>query len=181
VQWPALLDKCRVSAVVRLDGSAPVTVGWEGTGPDPTIVLPIEAPATGGGAVGDGAGADEVMRNVVFGDVFGTRSGDKAGLANVGVWARHPTAYDWLRSYLTVERFRALVPETAVLHIDRHELPGILGLNFVIRGFLEDGVASSTDIDPQAKGLGEYLGSRVIPVPASLASGAPPAPAPPTS
>jgi len=158
---------------VQLDGSPPMTVRWEDTEHGSSAVPPAQASA----APEIGAGADEGTRDIVLGDVFGTRSGDKAGLANVGVWARQRSAYDWLRSYLTVERLQALVPETAVLHVDRHEFPGILGLNFVIRGFLEEGVASSTDIDPQAKGLGEYLGSRVITVPVALAPDAPPAPA----
>lgn len=173
IQWPALLDKSRVTPVVHVDGAPPRSVEWEIAGDDLTQVMPTKAES----AVAAVPIRDRV-RDVLFGDVFGTRSGDKAGLANVGVWARDRAAFEWLRSYLTIERFRSLVPETADLHIDRHEFPGILGLNFVIRGFLEEGVASSTDIDTQAKGLGEYLGSRVISIPVEVAAAAPPAPPP---
>ena len=38
----------------------------------------------------------------------------------------------------------------------------------VVVGLLGDGVAASTRADPQAKGLGEYLRSRLVDVPLSL-------------
>ena len=36
-----------------------------------------------------------------LGRVFGARSGDKGGNANIGLWARDDEAYDWLSWYLT--------------------------------------------------------------------------------
>ena len=98
----------------------------------------------------------------------GARSGDKGGNANVGLWARDPAAYPWLRAYLTADRLRALLPEAADLPIRRFELPNLAALNFVIAGLLGDGVAASTRPDPQAKGLGEYLRSRSVDIPARL-------------
>ncbi len=46
--------------------------------------------------------------------------------------------------------------------------PNVNGLNFVLFGYLEKGVSSCTRIDPQAKGLGEYLASRRVDVPVAL-------------
>jgi hypothetical protein len=100
--------------------------------------------------------------------VAGARSGDKGGDANVGVWARDPAGFDWMRSYLTTERLRNLLPEAAALPIHRYELPNLNALNFVITGLLGDGAAASTRPDPQAKGLAEYLRSRYAEVPAAL-------------
>ena len=77
-------------------------------------------------------------------------------------------AYPWLRDYLTVDRLRALLPESARLGVRRFELPNLNALNFVIVGLLGEGVASSTRPDPQAKGLGEYLRSRYADIPAAL-------------
>ena len=102
---------------------------------------------------------------VPLGAVCGARSGDKGGNANVGLWTRRVDAYAWLRAYLTVQRFRELVPEAAELDIDRYELPNLHALNFVVKGLLGDGVASSVRFDPQAKGLGEYVRSRIVEVP----------------
>ena len=103
-----------------------------------------------------------------LGRVFGTRSGDKGGNANIGVWARSESAYGWLSDFLTVERVQALLPETAPLAVRRYELPNILALNFVIEGLLGEGVAASTRQDAQAKSLGEWLRARIVDVPGDL-------------
>ena len=114
--------------------------------------------------------AGRIVR-VPLGRVAGARSGDKGGNANVGVWVRDPAAYGWLRTELTVKRLRTLLPEAAELEIHRFELPNLAALNFVIVGLLGLGVAASARPDPQAKGLGEYLRSRLVDVPAALLDG----------
>ena len=81
------------------------------------------------------------------------------------MWARDDAGYAWLAANLTVERIRDLLPEAADLEIRRHELANLRALNFVLVGYLGEGVASSTSFDPQAKGLGEYLRSRLTRVP----------------
>ncbi len=105
---------------------------------------------------------------VPLGQVFGTRSGDKGGDANLGVFARSDPAWVWLDGFLSVERLRELVPEVAKLPLDRHRLPALRSLNFVIHGLLEEGVAASTRQDPQAKGLGEWLRARLVDLPEAL-------------
>jgi hypothetical protein len=109
-----------------------------------------------------------------LGRVCAARSGDKGGNANIGLWARDTAGYDWLRSYLTVERLRELLPEAGDLPVRRYELPNLHAVNFVVTGLLGEGVASSTRPDPQAKGLGEYLRSRLVDVPQSLLDGGTP-------
>ena len=98
-----------------------------------------------------------------LGTHFAARSGDKGGNANVGIWARDAAGYAWLANNLTADAIKALMPETADLEVRRYELPNLHALNFVIVGLLGEGVASSTAFDSQAKGLGEYLRSRVWP------------------
>ena len=112
-----------------------------------------------------------------LGALCGARSGDKGGDANIGVWAIPTGAagadavFDWLDAFLTADRVRELLgPEAAALEVQRHELPRLRALNFVVVGILGDGVASSVRFDPQAKGLGEFLRSRVVDVPAEFVS-----------
>jgi hypothetical protein len=105
-----------------------------------------------------------------LGLICGARSGDKGGNANVGLWTRTDQEYSWLRSYLTTQRFRQLLPEATGLPIQRYEMPNLRAVNFVVVGLLGDGVASSTRPDPQAKGLGEYVRSRHVDLPAELAA-----------
>ncbi len=103
-----------------------------------------------------------------LGLLVGARSGDKGGDANLGVWARGDDAAQWLAGFLTVERLRELLPETAALPVERYPLPNLRAVNFVIRGLLGAGVAASTRFDPQAKALGEWLRSRLVDIPVAL-------------
>ncbi len=121
-------------------------------------------------ATGPGAGP---IRRLPLGTLIGARSGDKGGNANVGLWARSDPAWQWLDGYLTIERFRALLPEADGLEVQRHAFANLRALNFVVVGLLGEGVASSTRPDPQAKGLGEYLRSRVVDIPVGLVADRP--------
>ena len=103
-----------------------------------------------------------------LGTLIGARSGDKGGNANVGLWARSDEAWSWLDGELGLERFRQLLPEADGLTVQRHAFPKLRAVNFVVVGLLGEGVASSTRPDPQAKGLGEYLRSRLVDVPVHL-------------
>lgn len=103
-----------------------------------------------------------------LGTILGSRSGDKGGNANLGVFARSIEAYAWMAQELTIERMRELLPEAAGLTIDRHELPNLWSLNFVIHGILQEGVAASTRQDGQAKSLGEWFRARHADIPGHL-------------
>jgi hypothetical protein len=120
-------------------------------------VSPADAPRPG----------DPTIR-VPIGRVVGARSGDKGGNANLGAFARTADGFAWLDGFLTVERLQELLPETRPLRVERHDLPNIWSLNFVVHGLLDEGVAASTRIDGQAKSLGEWLRARVVDVPTSL-------------
>lgn len=113
-------------------------------------------------------GAVRRTRRLPLGAVLGARSGDKGGTANLGVWARTEAAYRWLAHVLTPDVLRMLLPELGTLPVERHELPNLRALNFVIDGLLGEGVASSTRFDPQAKALGEWLRSRHLDIPEAL-------------
>ncbi|WP_375373665.1 acyclic terpene utilization AtuA family protein [Mycobacterium sp. AZCC_0083] len=109
-------------------------------------------------------------RRAPLGFVAGARSGDKGGSANVGVWVRTGEQWRWLAHTLTVDKLRALLPETADLMVTRHLLPNLRAVNFVIEGILGKGVAYQARFDPQAKGLGEWLRSRHIDIPQEFLS-----------
>jgi Acyclic terpene utilisation family protein AtuA len=113
---------------------------------------------------------DRPTRRAPLGLIAGARSGDKGGSANVGVWVRSDEAWRWLAHMLTVEKLRELLPEADDLPVTRHLLPNLRAVNFVIDGILGEGVAYQARFDPQGKGLGEWLRSRHVDIPASLLS-----------
>jgi hypothetical protein len=178
VYWPAVVPASLVWQEVVVAGQRSVVepvVPPEAVARDVAGVVSPDAaaPALAGGGKGGGEGeggpvpSGRSMR-VPLGRLFGARSGDKGGNANLGVWARTDAAYRWLAGFLTVDRLRRLLPECAPLDIARYELPNILALNFVISGLLGEGVASSTRLDAQAKSLGEWLRARVVDIPEEL-------------
>jgi hypothetical protein len=155
--WPSIVPQ--VDSSVRLgsdEWSVPPTVGAD---PGPPVAA---APAR----QHDGRGGSTI--DVPIGRLVGARSGDKGGDANLGVWARSDEAYGWLDSFLTVDRLQRMLPDAVGHDIDRFALPNLRAINFVIRGYLDEGVASSTQWDPQAKTLAEYFRSRPAPVPEHL-------------
>jgi hypothetical protein len=107
-------------------------------------------------------------QQIHFGRIYGTRSGDKGGCANLGVWAKTDKAYEFLYHFLTVDRLKQLLPDMAQFPIDRYELANIKSLNFYVHGILQDGVSSSTRMDAQAKSLGEYLRAKLIDAPVEI-------------
>ncbi len=159
VYWPALvpseviehrvvLGDQTIAVPPVLPPAAPISVE------PPTVAIP--------------AGPSGPTERLPLGTLCGARSGDKGGNANVGVWVDNPAAYAWLDRYLTTERLRQLLPEAASLEVERHPLPNLLSVNFVLHGLLGDGVAASARSDPQAKSLGEYLRAKVVDIPRAL-------------
>jgi hypothetical protein len=159
VYWPALVPSDLVEHRVVINGetiSIPPVLPSAGSH-EATVAPPAVVAAPGGST-----------ERLPLGTICGARSGDKGGNANVGLWATQPAAYAWLESYLTVERFKALIPEAAPLTVERYPLPNLLSVNFVVMGLLGDGVSASTRSDPQAKSLGEYLRAKLVDVPRAL-------------
>ncbi|MCV4714115.1 hypothetical protein OFC05_29040, partial [Escherichia coli] len=87
---------------------------------------------------------------VPLGTIALARSGDKGGDANIGVWVRTEDQWRWLVHTLTVDRLKALLPETAQLTVTRHVLPNLRAVNFLVTGLLGKGVAYQARFDPQA-------------------------------
>ncbi len=105
---------------------------------------------------------------IAFGKLFATRSGDKGGNANLGVWAKDDKGFAFLNEYLTIDKLKELLPDISKFKIERYVLQNLFALNFYINGLLEDGVAASLRSDPQAKTLGEYLRVKTIEIPEHL-------------
>ena len=111
-------------------------------------------------------------RRAPLGMLVDARSGDKGSHANVGLWVASDDAFAWLRSFVTVARFKELLPEANDLNVERHELANLKALNFVVHGLMDGGAIAALRFDRQAKALGEYLRSRWVDIPVALLEGA---------
>ena len=164
VYWPALIDSKHVKEKVHIDGKEIEVL--------PTTQLDFEEIYY----QREPFNIEEInmtdQLEIFFGDLFGTRSGDKGGCANLGVWAKNKNTYSFLYNFLTVERIKELMPDLNKYKIERFELPNIYSLNFYIHDILQDGVSSNNRKDSQAKSLGEYLRAKKILVPKEIVEGA---------
>ena len=157
VYWPALVESKHIKEVVHLNDEVFEIIPTSELGLDdiyyqkePVDILPCP---------------EDELEKIAFGRIFGTRSGDKGGCANLGVWAKTDMAFSFLSSYLSVEKLKELLPDLSEFKIERYDLPNIKSLNFYIHGILEDGISSNNRKDGQAKSLGEYLRAKHIEVP----------------
>ena len=180
IYWPTTVDahvaeQCVMLLEPVLDTGSPqeaTEVARVSTGVVPAVdPLPAVAEEAAPNVVARGARV-----RAPLGSILGARSGDKGGNANIGVWVKsgHPdrgAAYSWLLAELTSQRLSELMPETAGFVVDRYALPNLWAVNFVVRGLLGRGVSANTSVDPQGKGLGEYLRAKVVDLPADLMTG----------
>ncbi|XP_047242020.1 uncharacterized protein LOC124880739 isoform X2 [Girardinichthys multiradiatus] len=94
-------------------------------------------------------------------DLAYARSGDKGDSANIGVIARHPLYFPYLKKHLTSsvveDYFSHLIQPGELNAVTRYTLPGIHGLNFVLRSSLGGGGVASLRSDPQGKAYGQML------------------------
>ena len=160
VHFPALIDKKYLRQEIDVDGEKMTTkeVTYEGK-PVEIIKKHIKSLISY---------KNKASKKVYLGQLYAARSGDKGGNANLGVWGKSLESHAFLKEYLTIEKLKELMPEARPYEIIRYEYPNLLGLNFYLLGFLEEGVAASTKMDGQAKSLGEYLRAKMIDVPEML-------------
>jgi hypothetical protein len=94
------------------------------------------------------------------------RSGDKGDDANIGVLARRPEFVPLLRSALTANAVKAYFAYFVQGDVERFDIPGLLGFNFLMRRALSGGGTASLRHDPQGKMLAQILMDFPVEVPA---------------
>jgi len=93
------------------------------------------------------------------------RSGDKGDGSNVGVLAYDRRGYDILRSALTPERVKRHFAGIVHGAVERHELPNLLGLNFLLHDSLGGSGSASLKTDAQGKTHAQALLRLMIEIP----------------
>lgn len=79
------------------------------------------------------------------------RSGDKGNGSNVGIIARHPDIYPFLKKELTADRVKDHMKHVCKGEVERYELPNIGALNFILNESLGGGGTVSLKLDAQGK------------------------------
>ena len=121
--WPALIDSKFITEKVHIDGKSFEV--------KPTSQMDFEEIYYQKEPYENDLPEINSKLTTKFGTLYGTRSGDKGGCANLGVWAKNKEAYAYLFEFLTVEKLKDLLPDLKDYQIDRYELPNILSLNIM--------------------------------------------------
>ncbi len=168
--WPALLRRDRVAARV-------LVLEPGGREHERTIEFPVRGDAA------EPVRSDEprarrpavrftgAKKRVPLRRLCYARSGDKGDTSNIGVLARSPRIYAWLRGYLTAARVKRFFGDKVKGTVTRYELDNLEGLNFLLEEALGGGGTASLLVDPQGKTMSQALLQMEVPAPASLLRG----------
>ena len=96
------------------------------------------------------------------------RSGDKGDTASVGLIGRSPACYVWLRDNITAERVKKWFESISLGEVERHLVPNLWAINFLLHESLGGGGTISLYIDAQGKTYGAALLRCKVAVPAEL-------------
>jgi hypothetical protein len=96
------------------------------------------------------------VTDVLLRDVCGVRSGDKGDTSDLTLFADDHETYALLVERVTTDRLVAHFRELVTGPVERHLVPNVLAIKFVLHGALGGG-SMSLRSDPQGKTLGLSL------------------------
>ena len=98
------------------------------------------------------------------------RSGDKGDHANIGIIARKPEYLPFIKNALTSTTLSAFFNHVLKGSIEVWDVPGISGINFLLKHSLGGGGMASFNIDPQGKAYAQQILEYEIPITSHLAN-----------
>ena len=113
------------------------------------------------------------MPTVLLSRIASARSGDKGEGSNVGLLARSPEAYAFLKEELTAERVRAHMQAVNFGGVTRFEADNLMALNFLLEDSLGGGGSASIKTDAQGKTHGLALLRMRLDVPDAVLNATP--------
>ena len=98
------------------------------------------------------------------------RSGDKGDHANIGIIARKPEYLPFIKNALTSTTLSVFFNHVLKGSIEVWDVPGISGINFLLKHSLGGGGMASFNIDPQGKAYAQQILEYEIPITSLLAN-----------
>lgn len=108
------------------------------------------------------------MRKIRLIEIAHARSGDKGDMANVGVIARRPDAYPFLKKTLTAARVKAHFAGICKGKVERFEMDNLGALNFLLHESLGGGGTLALQTDAQGKTYASAMLRMELEVPEEL-------------
>jgi len=159
--WPGLVRQDVIRQQVVMDDGRTIDVSAVPTtpySPRPAAAAPQSMPA----------GLSGKTRRVALGELVHARSGDKGANASLGVWARQPKAWAWVRAELTAAKLTRLIDLRQDVRVERFELNNINALLFILHGYFGVSGSGNVALDHLGTAIGEFLRARMVEVPLEL-------------
>jgi len=157
--WPALMPRSLAPASVRLleerggrlePAAATGPLAW------PATPGPVPAPALADAEVFHGPAGQRSLRLPLM-RIAHARSGDKGDTANIGLIGRSGACYAWMRDHIEAAQVQAWFRDPCHGRVQRHLVPGLWALNFLLEQALDGGGTVSLRLDAQGKTLAQAL------------------------
>jgi hypothetical protein len=165
--WPALVPRDRVKpTLVTRDGERALDWPTPVREPEPPATLPRQnwpMPP---------AGAGKRLVTVPMSKLAHARSGDKGDTCNIGVIARAPEIYPWMKKAITATIVKRWFRGICKGAVERYEVPNLGALNFLLHECLGGGGTVSLRLDAQGKTLSHALLTMNVTVPQALVKAA---------
>ena len=159
-----LVPKSSIAIEIDVDGARmPIEVPTAG-GFEPARLAPALRYPSPMGKGAPGAGWTKVpLIRIAHG-----RSGDKGDKANIGIIARKPEYLPLISDWLTPERVKEHFAHKGLTRVERFDMPGFNGMNFLLHEALGGGGMASLHTDNLAKAFAQVLLVMEVPVPPEL-------------
>lgn len=141
--WPCLIDAAAVTSQIDLIETKATQ----------SAKISPKTPSSGSSPSSNVSAMPSPAQRAFLRDIALARSGDKGTGANVGIIARQPGDYEWLRTWLTPDRVAQFFAADGVESVTRFELPNLHAFNFLLHGILRQNLKT----DAQGKALGQRL------------------------
>jgi hypothetical protein len=105
--------------------------------------------------------------------IASARSGDKGEGSNVGLMARSPEAYAFMKEHVTAERVREHMRAINQGDVVRYEADNLRVLNFILADSLGGGGSASIKTDAQGKTHGLAVLRMIVDVPQAVVDATP--------
>ncbi len=157
-----MLAKDQVTISVAVDGREIAFAPLPGSNAELQAPSPSAEPESGD------EGSEQVIVALI--DLAVARSGDKGNSANIGIIARDAVYLAAIRRSLTAAAVRDYFAHFVDGEVERFDLPGIHGLNFLMHDALGGGGMASTRLDVQAKTYAQLILDFPVSISAELAA-----------
>ncbi|KAI9488492.1 hypothetical protein BDB00DRAFT_847896 [Zychaea mexicana] len=165
VHFPCLLPKSDVKTSFVVGDGSLQSVAWEAWDETNAFGSPAVVPLIAAAAVDS---STKLVKTKLI-NLANGRSGDKGDVCNVGIIARDPRYFPYIKRTLTSKAVADYMSHLCKGSVTRFELPGLYAMNFVLTKSLGGGGLSSLVIDRQGKTFAQLLLTGIdIEIPADM-------------